>query len=641
VADGKSSITVEAEVRDSNGKLAPDGTRVVFSSDLGNFKETVVSTQGGIAHATLVAGSIAGVAKVTASAISLAATSTVDLQFVTDRDLLSSAKEYIQVTGTSGVHYSFDYKMAETEGPNHGAYARYREIEVHADSIQVNIPTYEVRALKGSLRIGKKEIPFGQLYFKLKDRTGYATTTFPKSQVTVEPDGRVLKFVPNGTRDAYGIAEITAGGAKEPSQIIAPNVFDFFDLSDGTTLIASKRLTAYPSKQVQFEKADVVVGGSHVMKVPYYQVSLTGQQQLFSESIFNVNNNQLAVNYPYYLGLKPGLSSLLRVHTGNSEGRSLTANRGVFLDYELAWDKGDQMQGGLTLGGLGRNDWGVRASQYWHPDDSTSVNAQLELPAHSSLYGNLSGSKQLKGYEISANAAATRSLVGTPFTSEQYNVVVEKDPMKLGKLPMRLYWGATAFQNTSRQVLLEDPNQSLPTSLEDSQSAIGLRLRGQMDQVSLGRSTNLSASFAVSKLEGHNTLAGLTYTASLSMNHSISSSASVNLGYDYVEDGFNSSLLGRHQLSLQANYSRGNGYLNLYALKSIDADRFAYQFDTSYRFTKTVRLGYSLTAQRYFGDSYYDAFFVFGYKIGYKEVGLTFSPTTRRIGFQILGASFN
>jgi hypothetical protein len=90
VADGRSSITISAEIRDTSGRLAPNGTQVLFSTNFGYFREPIVQTSSGTAHATLVAGSIAGTAKVTAEAHAFNATSALEVEFVSDRGQLFS-----------------------------------------------------------------------------------------------------------------------------------------------------------------------------------------------------------------------------------------------------------------------------------------------------------------------------------------------------------------------------------------------------------------------------------------------------------------------------------------------------------------------------------------------------------------------
>jgi hypothetical protein len=647
VADGKSSVSIDAEVRDSNGRLVPDGTRVLFSTDLGSFREPIVATQSGLAHSVLVAGSIAGTAKVTASALSYQTTSTIQFQFVADRSLLSGAKEYVEIVADKDVHYSFEDKIFVASSGKTKVFLRYRDIEIHADELELNLPTYEVKAKRAIVKMGKSEFTCADLYLKLDEHKGFGTTTFKKKLLAAQPDGRFLKFVPGGEEeDTYGIAALSNAGTSDPQTVIAPEYFRFDDVSNTTTDIVGRKVTAFPNKKIQFQAAQVFVGSARVMKVPLYELDLVNQNHVFSDQIFNVNNSTLALNYPYYLSLKPGVTSLLRLRTGQTDGVGLAANRGVFLDYEYNWNKGDDQQGGIGLLGLGRSDWGFRANQYWRSDDGSSMNALLELPSHRSLFGTLNGTKQLKGYNVSMEASAQQAFAGTPFSTDSYSLALERDPMRFGKLPFQFFIGAQAFSTISRTVgLIENPddNTVLPInqSLTNSQSAVGLRFRGQSQQINFGPTMNLTSSFSVSKLEGHNTLAGLTYLASTSLHRSFGPHANMTLGYDYTEDGYNSALLGRHQLNLSANYNLGHAYVNVYGIKALDTDRFAYQLDTSYRLNKTWRVGYSLTKQGYLGSEFTDASLVLGFRVGYKEFGITYSQINHRLGFQLLGSTFN
>lgn len=645
VADGKSSVGVDAEVRDTNGRLAPDGTRVLFSTDLGQFRDPVVGTRGGIAHGVLVAGSIAGVATVTASAISYDAASSMKITLVADRSLLSSAKEYVEVVGSKEVRYEFEQKMLVASGSKRKAYLRYREVEIHADDLQLDVPTYEVRAKNALLKIGKFQQEFGLLYFKLNDREGYGTTSFKVNLLGVAPSGHFLAFTDLPEQETtYGIAEVSAAGVRAPKEIIAPDRFAFADTGLASTEVVAKKATAFPGKHIQFEAVSIYVDRSRVMRMPLYQLDLAGPPRLFADSIVNVNNNQLAINYPYYLSLGPGQSSMLRLTTGQSDAQGIAVNRGIFLNYEYNWNKGDDMQGGLTFQGLGRNDWGLRANQYWRMDDGSNIATMLELPSHNSLYGTLNANKQFKGYDLSADASGGKSFAGTPFNSEQFSLSLDKDPFKLGSLPFQFFVGAEAFSQASNSLgFLTGPDGSGPLltqNIEESQTAYGLRLRGQSQPWSFGPRTNLYTSFSVAKLAGHNTLNGLTYDFSANFNHSFGPGR-VLVGYDYMEDGFNSALLGRQQLSLQTDLRKGNLYFDFFGLKALDQDRTALQLDASYRLNRTWRLGYALTDQRYLGANYTDYSIVLGFRVGYKEFGLTWSQKTHHFGFQLLGTTFN
>src|SRR5690349_8619450 len=64
VADARSTITVTAEVRESSGKLVPNGTQVVFQTTLGRFQSAAVTTTDGYARATLITAGTPGTAKI-------------------------------------------------------------------------------------------------------------------------------------------------------------------------------------------------------------------------------------------------------------------------------------------------------------------------------------------------------------------------------------------------------------------------------------------------------------------------------------------------------------------------------------------------------------------------------------------------
>src|SRR5262249_23573132 len=153
-------------------------------------------------------------------------------------------------------------------------------------------------------------------------------------------------------------------GVKAPTSPTDATVFDFEDLTTTEATIVAKKAVAFPRKDIQFHNAEIFMGEAKLMTMPLFQVSLYGDTPLLTQQVVNVNDNQLAVNYPHYLSLRPGQSSLLRLTTGESYGRGLGVNRGLFLNYELNWNKGDDMDGGLVLSGLNRNDWGIGLHHY-------------------------------------------------------------------------------------------------------------------------------------------------------------------------------------------------------------------------------------------------------------------------------------
>ncbi|MES1227211.1 MAG: invasin domain 3-containing protein, partial [Armatimonadota bacterium] len=97
VADARSTITVTAEVRENSGRPCVNGTKVVFQTTSGHFQDSSVSTTDGFARAVLITGGTAGTAKITASAVTLGASATGEVEFVRSRSELATANSYVQI----------------------------------------------------------------------------------------------------------------------------------------------------------------------------------------------------------------------------------------------------------------------------------------------------------------------------------------------------------------------------------------------------------------------------------------------------------------------------------------------------------------------------------------------------------------
>ncbi len=624
VADGRSSVTITAEVRTQNGSLAPDGTRVIFSTTSGSFRENVVSTSNGVARGTLVAGSIAGTAKITISAISLNASTTLDFEFVTDRAVLQTAKEFVEVTSPGIIRYSTELRMLAAEAPGMKVVLRYRDMVFEATDMQLVVPTTEVRARNVRMIWGPINQVFKELSFKLNRRSGFGTTTYFRNEPKFTPSGNFVRI--DATREVFGLVNVSAAGIKQRTEPTDVNAFNFEDLNDLVTIIEAKKVIAYPMRDIQFIKANLTVSGISVMKLPLFQLSSQVTSPIITDQFLNVSGNQLAIDYPHYLTLKPGETSLLRFRTGTRAGHGIGSTGGTFLDYEMRWTRGDEMDGGLTVGGLGRKDWGINLRQSLRLGDRTSVSATLDFPQNRSLFGSANLSQSLPGAQLSLNANAGRNFRGSPFSNEQYFAIVEKDPIKMGSLPVKMYLGLTSTYQEFKTA-----------NLNRVQSSAGIRSRFQMTPLQLDRKSSLNASLALSSLAGRNVQRGLTSNANVSYYTSPIPNSSLSLSYDFFDDGLTSQLVGRHRLSMEAGWTARGFNMALFGSKSLDTDRINVYADLSARLTKDWRLGWQYGLDRFAGSSYSDMTVLLSYRIGFREVGLSFSSRTKRIGIELFG----
>ena len=638
VADGRSTAQITANVRDSSGRSVPDGTRVIFSATLGSFRESVSTTVGGVARATLVAGGTAGVSTITVNALrGDSSPTTLSYEFVGDKSMLSSAKEYVEIVSGNPLVYAADSRKIEAESPAGGVAVRYRDISIDADAVQLNIASYQLRAQNAKVRIGKEIHVYSDLYFNLKHRKGFGTTTFSAYRVealvasgggiTFATQNQTGEYRAAGPEERFGMVEIDGPTIQPSHSPIGSPIFKFEDLSSAPSTITAKKVVIFPQKGIQFQRAEILVAGARVMKMPLFELSfLASSSPLVTDQLVKINDNQLAINYPYYLSLKPGQTSLLRFRTGESLGRGVGGSGGAFLDYELSWNRGDQMEGGLTVQGLARNDWAIGLRHFVRFDDRSTGFAQVDLPAGRSITGSTSFGRQFNGFQLNMSGNATRSLRGLRYASQDYSLVAEKDPTNVGKLPIRLYYGLTATSSANDLI-------------GRSQHNVGLRLRAQSLQLPIDSTTSLTSSFSVSRFATNSSGPNMAFGGNVTLSKKLSNAVSLVGIYDFTKDGFNDSILGMHRLSLQSYYYAGRMNFSLFASKSLDIDRFSYFGDLSYGLSRMWRLSSGYTFDHYANETYLDYTMGLGYQIGWREVGLVWSKRTKRIGFQVLGAT--
>lgn len=628
VADQRSTITISAIIYTAGGSLVPDGTQVSFQASAGSFRDPVVTTTQGRAQAVLVAPGTPGTCVVTAMANG--SISTTDIEFFSDRSLLNSAKEYIEVYSGTAIVYGAKTKVMTAAAPEGGVHLRYREVSIDADDLQLNVPTYEVRAKHAHVKMGKFDFETPNLYLKLNARKGYAYGKFLAPTVTsVKPKGPWFDPVIQ-KEDHYGFASIEPSGFKpaEPG-MNEDTAFTFASVSDEeVTIIQAKKAIAFPRKEVQFQDAELIVGGAKAMRLPLYRDSMTSTGEV-TDQIVTINDNHVTVNYPYYLSLKPGTSSLLRFRTGENYGRGIGASNRVSLDYELNWNQGDDMDGGMVFSGLARKDWDLSFRQYLRFKDDTSMYFNVDTPAGKGLFGSFNANKQFSGMGLSLSAVESRSFTGPHFDSRTISLNAESNPIKAGR-DLRFYFGADA--NTQRTS--NDVTGSL------NQHGMGATLRAQLLPQHLDKNSTFNLSVrGVRNFSG--TEQPYQLAADATISRAISKNFNVLLSYDYINDGFSSKILGQHSLNLNANLDLGNFQFSGYALRSLDADRLTYFFDSSYKFSQRWYLMYSHTFTEFLGDKSLEYYPTLAYNLGGRLIGLTWSNRTKRFGIQLLGAPIN
>lgn len=649
VADGRSTVSITAVVRDENSKPVPDGTQVVFSTTLGKFRDEIVSTSGGVATAVLVASSDPGVATITAAPQrGNASTQSVTYEFVANKNLLNQSGEHIDVSTSGFMQFTPENRLLIASAPKAGVVLRFREITIKAADLELNVmspPLYTVRAKNATLEFGNQSRYYHELFFRLRTRDGFGTTDFPTTRPeTVRADGRAsLEFV-SKDRDAnyriapteprIALASINGFRVTPTSSVEATNSLKFEQLAQDPdfipkTAVVAKKAVILPFSEVQFRSADVYFHGVMLFRVPFYDLApIVADEQPPTNRFLYVTNNQIELDYPYYFGLSPRSNTILHFREGERYG-SYSPTRGFFMDFETNWNRGDAMQGGVSLSGLSTSDWSPSFHQYLRLDDRSTLNTSLTFPQGRNFLGSGDVFRQFSGFTARLSASASQNYSGLSYGTQFYGLDFSKDPIKLGKFPFQVAYGVSSTY--SHNDLIGTDQTYGPYATLDSRP------------LNVGTRTSLTSTFRVSKLTGSTSVPGVTLDQRLNLTRNVSRTTTLSLGYEFLQDGFSDRYLGKHHATVVGYYDDGRVSFSGNVIKGFGVDRYYFDNTVQFRISRLWKLTYASTTDQALGDTFYDALPGFAYRFGTRDfardIGLTYSQRNQRIGIQFLGAS--
>ena len=660
VADGRSSIAITLFVRNSDGSNVPDGTQIVLNTTLGSFRESIVRTTSGVARTVLVSGNIAGTARITAATLQNQSNPTiVEVEFVTDRSKLSSSNDFIELSTKGSLEFTFAKRIATASAPDMGVKLQIRDRILQAEDLQYLYDSQIVRARRATLKIGTKDYQFSEIYLDLRTMKGFGITEIDNLAIDrISYYGGLFSFErlnpiteqyePSRLAKRTAVVAISKTGISIPTEPVRPDIFDYVKIRLSqiaiteaeqkaenpkdfeTVRITAKRMTVVSRKEIQFQNATFFVGEAKIFSQQLYRLDSQGLQGQFpTDQYVSFNNNQFGLNIPYYFSLERNGAQGVRFSTGQTFGRGYSSNRGVFLDYEQSWNRSNG-DGKFTFSGIGRNDYNVGLRQFSKIDSNTTASFAIDSPQAKSLISTAAISRYQPGLQTSLSGTVLRSLNGLNAINRQdYFLVMEKDPIKMGKLPWNMYYGL---------------NASYSKSVTSTGSGLGARLRFLSQTFSTDRSGGtLNAGLTFSQFAGRNVPTPLATTATLSYNKQFGQKFGSMLTYDYARDGITEQAYGLHRISGQFFYDDQKFSGSIFTTSSIGQDGLSLFADSSYRIANLWRVGYQYTLNRYSGSSFIDYNIVLGYRIGTDrpEFGLLYSQQTKRIGFVLLGLSRN
>jgi hypothetical protein len=604
-ADGKSFTTITAEVKDSDGKFAPDDAEIHFAASLGEIEETG-KVQAGSARVKLTSANLPGTCTVTATWVDGQAVSRLNVVFGEHRDV-PKGPEYIDVEASDYLAYSVDHQTLEAIG---NVRLRYRSLELEAKSVQVDLARSKIIA-KGEGRANP---------VKLISKSGVTeasifTCDFSASQ------GLILSAERGKIQQVSITSEGWSLGAEQ--SLYLPDEFDFKDLSDSGILVKAKQATIFPNEKIQFHRTNVYVDGKRMLTLPLYVLSLTGYQEN-GEQYLGYGTNGITLNLPFYYGLSPMSSGAVLIRHGEATGwGEANQSPGWFVDLRQRYAT-NKSQGMITLNHV-TDRWGAQFNHTQQIGKNGSAYIYLDYPAHQSLYGNLSLTKSVgditfganmsgSDYRTSVTIPETNELVRTDSITQFSSVYAQTRSAPMGKMPLKYTVSARAEQ--SRVGDTTNDSKGTRSSMRTSSTQ---HLDGNLytNPILLTKSISLRGSTSLGYLFGDPALAGTSVLGNAVMSWKLSKLNDMQVSYRYTsrpsvryedpnpKDGIPESVQirersGSQALSASLRLGDGNRWsANLFALEGLNYTSSSIFGDFSYRLSKEWRFMAHATANMY------------------------------------------
>ena len=624
--DGRDASEIVAEVRDNTGNFVTNGTSVRFDTTKGGFQPGMspsisVTTQSGQARVRLV-----GLEKATArvfASMQGAVSEPVEVILTNDATETFQGNAYIDLLGTKSLLYSANERVLEATGQQRkegekglpGASLTFRNIEIIADTIQLNCTDNVIRAI-GNVRIsrGGKHLQCLRLNFPLLGRDGFAITETDRKIVPVKVRSSDLSTTPA----TDGIAAI---------------IFQLADISAAPQLISASQVRLFPGEKLQFKRPKFYTDGQKLVSMPYYSLPLYSTQ-LFTDQFISVGTQGLGIEVPLYYDLSPGSTGIFHVRLGERSGRGNFATRpGWSLDLVQQYNStgaARRYTGELGLTGISRTDWGFRWNHSQEFNTDTRGSFFLDIPQHRSLFASTNLNRDFGPLHLGLNLSGNRSLSGYHASGSEADAYLETTPRKVGKTGYMMAYGATASAAHNK-------NEGFANSIASE----GVQTRFYSKPYMLGAGTTITNYISIGHAWTNQGRSGPSLLTSLTANHTFSGGANLQMTYDYSHTPAAFVYAGNHRLSTNL-VMNGGGKWNLYFYNStlLDATSSTTIGDFNYSIAPRWRMTLSATMQTYVGAQYRDYQFGFARNIGGRDFVLSYSTFSHRFFFDLEASRF-
>lgn len=613
LSDGRETLEIIAEVRDSSGRYAQDGTAVSFTTNLGIFADGGPSTQAatgsGSARVRL-ASQQKGTATVTAS-VPGGGFQRLQILFTDDPAETFEGNAYVSVQASGSLIYAAAERVIEasskppgaSEHTLPGARLTYRSLEVLAERLQLDCTANTLRASGHvTLSRGKRQVTCARLFYNIMTGKGFAVMEQGRTLAPVALEGHDIAVTPS-------------------EQGIAPRYFEMADLSEARLVIVARQILLFPGDKLQLKRPRFYEDGQHLFTLGYYSLSLYSAQ-LFSDQFLSLGTQGVGLDVPLYYDLSPVSKGLFRVRYGERYGSSYARRPGFAMDVLQSYNslaRTGRYSGEFGFTGLSRGDWGFRwtHSQEFGLDTLTSMH--VDFPQHRSVFGSANVSRRLGNLRLGLNGTANTTLTGIASSGTHADVYAETAPVKLKGTPAMYAFGGNVSTTRLRS-----------TSYRNYSLSEGLRARLFTPSIRLDNATTLTNAISVGHLWNNSGSSGMSVIASVSGMRSLGGNRLVQMGYDYVHQP-TPSYEGDHRLSLSVGASEARFGAYLYNTVMLDTGALSLIGDLQFTVAPRWRLGLSASVQRYESGSYSDMVVGVARNIGGRDIVLSYSTFNHRI----------
>ncbi len=620
--DGRDSVEIIAEIRDSSGSFVPDGTAVVFNTNIGSFERegpsATVRTRAGSAR-VLLTSQQKGPATVTAT-VSGGGFQKVDVLFTDDPAETFQGNSWVSVTANGGLVYCAGERTIDArsrparEGgqPRPGVEIRFRNLDIRAERAQLDCTANVVRASgQVTLKRGKAELACSKLAYNLMTMKGYAVVERERRIVPVSVQGANLE-----------VAALEHG--------VAPKHFEMLDPADSKLVVVARQILLFPGDKLQFKRPRFYEDGQHLFSLAFYSLSLYSSQ-LFTDQFLSLGTEGVGLDVPLYYDLSPASRGLVRVKYGERYGSAYARRPGWAVDLIQAYNSAagrSRFMGEFGFTGVNRSDWGFRWSHSQEFGADTRTGLHLDFPQHKSVFGSGNIGKRLGNLYLGINGTANTTLTGPSSSGTHADAYIETMPARIGGT--RAYYSMGANVATSR---------TRSGGYRTYALTHGVQARVFTPSLRLDPRTSLSNALTVGHTWSSRTASGTSMMASLTAMRSLDGNSSVQVGYDYVHQPVSLSE-GDHRisLSLSANEERWGVYL--YNTAVLDAEAISIVGDVHYVLAPRWRLAVSASSHRYSVGSYTDFILALGRNVGGRDIVLSYSTLNHRIMLDLEATRF-